>query len=86
MEKDVDCDLQYMKEMMPKVGKYIHEAYHWVDILVPICLYLDNVGGDGIQEVVDWYMKYLFDNHNIISVHQRPRPRTPVSNMLDLGA
>ena len=48
-----------------------------------INLYLDNADGHGTEEAVEMYVNNLARNHNLICVHQRPR--SPESNMLDLG-
>ena len=50
---------------------------------VPIFLYLDNAGGHGTDDCVAEYVKTLKDDWNVICVHQRPR--SPATNMLDLG-
>ena len=81
---DVSCDSEYMEGVMARVGVAIRDKYGWVDNDVPIFLYLDNAGGHGTQEIVDKYVRALKDKHNIICVHQRPR--SPATNMLDLGA
>ena len=73
-----------MFKVMPKVGAKIRKAYHWVPDDHPIFLYLDNAGGHGTQEVVDKYVRDLKKDFKIICVHQRPR--SPATNMLDLGA
>lgn len=80
---DVTCDSDFMIYAMKIVGKRIRAAYHWVDIDHPIFLYLDNAGGHGKKEVVDGYVKMLAEKYNIICIHQRPR--SPETNILDLG-
>ena len=50
---------------------------------VPIFLYLDNAGGHGTDDCVAEYVKALKDDYNVICIHQRPR--SPATNMLDLG-
>jgi len=82
-EVDVSCDSDFMADIMPEVGAAIRAAYHWVSIDTPIFLYLDNAGGHGTKEVVDAYVKALKDDYNVECVHQRPR--SPATNMLDLG-
>ena len=72
-----------MKEVMPKVGKAIRDAYHWVAFEHPVFLYLDNAGGHGTQDIVDEYVKDLVDKYNAICIHQRPC--LSATNMLDLG-
>ena len=46
-------------------------------------MYLDNAGGHGTDACVDEYVKMLKEKFNVICVHQRPR--SPATNMLDLG-
>ena len=82
-EVDVSCDSKFMKNIMPKVGKAIRDAYHWVSRDIPIFMYLDNAGGHGTKEVVTAYVKALLDEYNVVCVHQRPR--SPCTNLLDLG-
>ena len=48
-----------------------------------IYLYLDNVGGHDTKEAIETYVVNLQRDHNVICVHQRPR--SPESNILDLG-
>ena len=81
---DVNCNSDFMTDVMPKVGAAICAAYFWIAFAIPIFLYLDNAGGHGTQDAVDKYVKDLKKYFNVICVHQRPR--TPASNMLDLGA
>ena len=61
----------------------IREKYELVPLEEEIYLYLDNAGGHGKKEVVETYVSNLERDHNVICVHQRPR--SPESNMLDLG-
>ena len=61
----------------------IREAYHFVDTATPIFLYLDNAGGHGTDNCVTEYVKMLEEDYNVICIHQRPR--SPATNMLDLG-
>ena len=82
-EVDVSCDSRFMTEVMPKVGKAIRDAYDWVDRDHPIFLFLDNAGGHRTQAAVDAYVKMLEEDWNVICIHQRPR--SPATNMLDLG-
>ena len=82
-EIDVSCDSEFMKKTMPEVGESIRNAYHWVPYETPIFLYLDNAGGHGKLEVVDQYVKDLEEKWNVRCIHQRPR--SPATNMLDLG-
>ena len=65
------------------IAQTIRKAYHFVDAATPIFLYLDNAGGHGTDDCVTQYVKMLEDDYNVICVHQRPR--SPATNMLDLG-
>ena len=82
-EVDAACDSKFMLQTMPSVGKAIRDAHHWVSFDTPIFLYLDNAGGHGTKEIVDKYVADLKTKYNVICVHQRPR--SPATNMLDLG-
>ena len=55
----------------------------WVPTNHPIFLFLGNAGGHGTQYVVDAYVKGLEEEYNAMCIHQRPR--SPATNMLDLG-
>ena len=74
-----------MKKVMPKVGKAIRGKYRAIGVAdrVPIFLFLDNAGGHSTDKVVTAYVKMLRDEYNVICIHQRPR--SPATNMLDLG-
>lgn len=80
---DVTCDSKFMQYAMKIVGKKIRETYHWVPVDWPIFLYLDNAGGHGTKEVVAEYVRELKEEHNVVCIHQRPR--SPCTNILDLG-
>ena len=82
-EVDINCESKYMLEVMPRVGEAIRAAYHWVDDSAPIYLFLDNAGGHGTDNAVEKYCTYLAERYNVICYHQRPR--SPATNMLDLG-
>ena len=82
-EIDTTCDSKFMEMVMPEVGRAIREQYHWVPLSTPIFLYLDNAGGHDTKEAIDKNIKTLKDDFNVILVHQRPR--SPATNMLDLG-
>jgi hypothetical protein len=82
-EVDCSCDSEFMLSVMDDVGKAIREAYSSVPFDEVIYLFMDNAGGHGKKDVVKQYCKHLRDEYNIIIRHQQPR--TPESNMLDLG-
>ena len=68
---------------MPEIGKTISKKYHWISRDVPICLFLDNIGGHGTGEAATKYLAMLKDDFNVICIHQRPH--LPATNLLDLG-
>ena len=80
---DIICDSDFRESVMSNVGKAICEAYDWVPQTIPIYLYMDNVGGHGRKDVVIAYVATLTNDFNVIICHQRPR--SPATNILDLG-
>ena len=78
------CDSSFMDEVMPEIGAVMRKAYHFVPKTTPLYLFLDNAGGHGTKECVGNYTDMLKDEYNIILKHQQPR--SPETNMLDLGA
>ena len=82
-EVDTTCDSKFMEKIMPQVGRAIRNAYNWVPFSVLIFLYLDNTGGHGTKEIVEEYVSHLRDVWNVVCIHQRPR--SPATNILDLG-
>jgi hypothetical protein len=83
--QDCSCDSDFMEPAMDEVGQAIQERYsaNGVRDEDVIFLVMDNAGGHGKQEVIERYESNLRDNYNIIIIWQQPR--TPESNMLDLG-
>eukprot|EP00957_Ditylum_brightwellii_P147197 11208239-Ditylum_brightwellii.AAC.1 len=73
-----------MRDVMEKIGQEMRSKYHWVDKEIPIYLYMGNAGGHVTDVTVNWYVKLLKETYNIIVIHQIPR--SPETNMLDLGA
>ena len=82
-EEDCSCDSKFMAKTMPEVGAAIRAKYAGVPRHIPIYLFLDNAGGHGTDEVVAKYVADLKKDFNVICIHQRPR--SPATNMLDLG-
>jgi len=80
---DVNCDSEFMLSVMPEVGAAIREKMHFVDPDEPIYLVLDNAGGHGTDEAIEQYVTLLREEYNVICHHQCPR--SPETNMLDLG-
>lgn len=82
-EVDCSCDSKFMLGVMDDVGKAIREAYSQVPRNEVIYLGMDNAGGHGKHEVIKQYEQMLRSKHNVKILWQQPR--TPESNMLDLG-
>ena len=82
-EVECNCDSKFMAATMPEVGKAIRDKYARVPCHIPIFLFLDNAGGHGTDECVAKYVADLKKYFNIICIHQQPR--SPATNMLDLG-
>ena len=69
--------------MVLKVDKAICNAYHWVAVNHPICLYPDNTEGHITLDIVDKYIKEPADKYIVICIHQLLH--SPTINMLHLG-
>ena len=82
IEEDVSCDSTYMLDVIPHVGNALREAYHWISPTQTIYLVMDNAGGHGTQESIQEYTNILKER-NITIIWQIPR--SPETNMLDLG-
>jgi len=82
--EDVSCNSRFMLEVMPKVGRALRNAFHWVPGATErIYLVLDkNAGGHGTNDAINEYTQAmgLFHVQLIWQV-----PRSPETNMLDLG-
>ena len=82
-EHDCSCDSEFMLRVMDDVGRQIRESMSWVPRTTPIFLSMDNAGGHGTKEAVEKYTNDLQRNHKVTIVQQVPR--SPETNMLDLG-
>jgi hypothetical protein len=82
---DCSCDSDCMLKIMPQVGDAIRQRYreNGVSDGVEIILVMDNAGGHSKNDVVEKYKQDLLRHYNVRIWHQQPR--TPESNMLDLG-
>ena len=69
---------------MDRVGQAIRSSYHWIPRSVKCYLVMDNAGGHGKNQAIDEYVKMLNDKFNIETIFQVPR--SPYTNVLDLGA
>eukprot|EP00957_Ditylum_brightwellii_P026231 1984162-Ditylum_brightwellii.AAC.1 len=72
-----------MRVVIGEVGMALHEKYYWVPESKTIYLYMDNAGGHGTDETVDWCVKLLKDKYNVKNIHKILR--SPETNILDLG-
>ena len=82
VEEDCSCDSTYMLDVMPHVAIALREAFHWVSATETIYLVMDNAGGHGTNESIVEYTNIL-SQRNIQIIWQIPR--SPETNMLDLG-
>ena len=72
-----------MLSTMIRVGKAIREKFHWFPMHEKVNLFIDGTGGHRTNEDINVYDKNLIIDFNIKLVFQVPR--TPHSNVLDLG-
>jgi hypothetical protein len=76
--RDVSCDSDFMKQVMPDLGEAIRRAYYWVPKTQPIYLQMDNAGGHGTIAAVTEYTTMMEQEYNIstgkVSRHQYTRP------------
>ena len=83
VEKDCSCDSEYLLSAMNRVGEVIRQSFHWVPIDELVYLFIDGAGGRGTKDAIIEYTNNLQENLNNQLVFQVPR--TPYSNVLDLG-
>jgi hypothetical protein len=82
-ERDTTCDSEWMKTHMIEMGEAIRTAYWWLPFQQEIELIMDNAGGHGTKDAIEWYERELKDRYNVLIIHQVPR--SPETNLLDLG-
>ena len=82
VEKDCSCNSAFMLQTMPDVGRELRNKFHWILDAKKIYLVMDNAGGHGSMEAINEYSRLLND-YNVEIVWQIPR--SPETNMLDLG-
>jgi hypothetical protein len=82
-EQDCNCDSDWMKIHMMEMGEAIRKAYHWVPFDQEIELIMDNAGGHGTKDAIEWYEREIKERYNVVIIHQVPR--SPETNLLDLG-
>ena len=83
VEREVNCNSQYMLEKMPIIGAKIRRKMPFIPQDTTINLIMDNAGGHGMQEAIDEYKARLQREFNIRIKHQAPW--SPETNALDLG-
>ena len=82
VERDCSCDSDYMLRVMPEIGQALRNKFSWVALPDPIYLVMDNAGGHGTNDAITIYTDALKE-YNIQIIWQVPR--SPETNMLDLG-
>ena len=79
---DINCDSEYMIDVMPRVGAVILEAYIWVPANEDIYLVLNGAGGHGTDETVT---EYTAATKIMNSILVRQVSNLLDTNVLDLG-
>lgn len=82
VDEDVSCDSTFMLDVIPKIGEALRKSYHWVPPEEKVFLVMDNAGGHGTDEAKSQYVEEL-TKFNVEIIWQVPR--SPETNMLDLG-
>jgi hypothetical protein len=82
VDEDTSCDSKFMLECMPRVGAALRETFHWVPPNETVYLCMDNAGGHGTNDAKLQYIN-LLKAFNVEVIWQVPR--SPETNMLDLG-
>ena len=82
VDEDVTCDSAFMLETMPNIAQTIRDKFHWIPATEKVYLVMDNAGGHGSDEAKETYVNLLKEK-NIEVIWQVPR--SPETNMLDLG-
>ena len=72
-----------MLSAMNRVGEAIRQSFHWVPIDELVYIFIDGARVHGTKEAIVEYNDNLQEKFNIQLVFQVPR--TPYSNVLDLG-
>jgi hypothetical protein len=83
VREDINCDSDYMLDVMPRIGAAIRQKLHWIPENEIIYLVMDNAGGHGTVEAIEQYTRILLEDYNIEIIHQPAR--SPETNPLDLG-
>ena len=82
VERDCSCDLEFMLETIPEVGEALRKKFYWVPMDEQVFLVMDNAGGHGTNDAITTYTEGL-KKYNVEIIWQVPR--SPETNMLDLG-
>ncbi len=82
VEEDVSCDSRFMLDIVPRVAEEMRKKFHWIPEEQKLYLVMDNAGGHGTAEAIQEYVNVL-RTRNIEVIWQIPR--SPETNMLDLG-
>jgi len=82
VDQDVTCDSQFMLDVIPSIGAAMRAKYRWLPATDKLYLVMDNAGGHGTNDAKKEYTRIL-GNYNIEIIWQVPR--SPETNMLDLG-
>jgi hypothetical protein len=83
VEEDVSCDSEFMLGVMDRVGIALRAAFPWVKPEELIYLVMDNAGGHGTDVAWETYTADLEEKHKVRIIRQCPR--SPETNLLDLG-
>jgi len=83
VDDDVICDSKFMLTKIRTIGEALRAAFHWIPANEKIYLVMDNTGGHGTDIAIAQYTAILANDHNVEVVWQVPR--SPETNMLDLG-
>ena len=81
-QEDCSCDSDFMLKIMPRVATAMREKFSWVPNETPLYLVMDNAGGHGTKDCITEYTA-IMQAQNIKIIWQVPR--SPETNMLDLG-
>jgi hypothetical protein len=80
---DVSCNSTFIRQMMPKAGKAIHQQMPWIPQGQPVYLQMDNAGGHGTKATICEYKTLLLEQYNVILLYQGLH--SPEMNALNLG-
>ena len=63
--RDVNCDSQFMIDVVDEIGRSICQAYSFLPSTKPIILFMDNAGGHGKKQIKEEYVQKLKEKYNI---------------------